>query len=83
MEQWADAPMIKDAVPDIFNGISSAIRAMWISFVKTGKPAKDNIWSKYSINDRQTMRFDSIIGQVGDLTGIKWRGNLNPDGSIK
>jgi hypothetical protein len=80
---WPDSPMIKGADPDIFDGISAAMRAAWISFVRTGKPAPDNFWSKYSVKDRMTMRFDAVISQAGDAAGVNWRGNLNPDGSIR
>jgi len=72
--QWADSPMIKDANPDIFDGISAAIRATWICFVRTGKPAANNLWPTYDVHSRLTMRFDSVSGPVGDLAGIEWRG---------
>ena len=75
--QWADAPMIRNADPEIFDGISAAMRTAWISFVRTGQPAADGYWPTYDVSGRQTMRFDAVSGPVGDLAGVAWRGNLD------
>lgn len=75
-KKWIDAPMLKGAEPDIFDGISVTMRSAWISFVNTGNPTINNLWPKYHAKDRQTMRFDSVSGPVSDLAGAVWRGGF-------
>ena len=81
-QKWIDAPMLKGSDPDVFDGISTAMRSAWLSFIKTGNPVIDNSWPKYHPKNRQTMRFDSVIGTVGDLGGAEWRGGFSHENFV-
>lgn len=72
---WSESPMLKDACPAETSGITQAMHGAWTAFVRTGNPNHDALptWPRYRREERMTMRFDSVIGPVGDLAGLFWR----------
>lgn len=72
---WPDSPMLKGANPAEMAGIAEAMHGAWIAFARSGKPDHPGLpaWPVYRRADRMTMRFDSVIGPVGDLAGLSWR----------
>jgi para-nitrobenzyl esterase len=73
LDDWHDAPMMQGTDPDLFAALSGAVRAAWIRFVQTGDPSASVPWPLYQVDGRQTMRWASRLGPVGDLAGISWR----------
>ena len=71
-DAWSDAPMLSGADAQQVTALSAAVRAAWIAFVRTGSPEHEGIppWSRHDRERRQTMRFGTRIGQVGDPAAI-------------
>lgn len=78
LANWPDAPMLKGADPAELAGLAQAMHRAWVAFAHTGSPNHDGIpeWPVYEPGDRQTMRFDRVIGPVRDLAGCGARGVL-------
>ena len=71
---WAETEMLKDADPDEFSSIGSALRAAFGEFAHTNDPDAPGLpWPPYRQATRITMRFDTALGPVGDLAGAGWR----------
>ncbi|GHO90671.1 para-nitrobenzyl esterase [Reticulibacter mediterranei] len=73
LDDWHDAPMLQGTDPDMFAALSGAVRAAWIRFVQKGDPSASVPWPFYKADGRQTMRWASHLGPVGDPAGISWR----------
>ncbi len=75
LPNWPDSPMLKGADPREMAGLAKAMHGAWVAFARTGNPNFTGLpdWPTYRREDRMTMRFDSIIGAVGDLAGLAWR----------
>ena len=74
-DAFADAPMMAGADAGRADALSAAMRASWISFIRTGNPNHAGIppWPQFEPARRATMRFDDVTGAVGDLAGDSWR----------
>jgi para-nitrobenzyl esterase len=72
---WKDSPMLSGAKPAETAGLAEAMHGAWIAFARTGKPDHPRLpaWPPYRREDRMTMRFDGVIGPVGDLAGLATR----------
>ncbi|MGC1780867.1 MAG: carboxylesterase family protein [Xanthobacteraceae bacterium] len=72
---WTESPMLKGASPAEMAGLAAAMQPAWIAFARTGKPDHPRLpaWPAYGREERMTMRFDGVIGPVGDLAGLSWR----------
>lgn len=79
---WPDSPMLRGARPDETAALARAMHRAWIAFARTGDPNHADLprWPVYRRQDRMTMRFDTVIGPVGDLAGLSWRAPW-PDGA--
>jgi para-nitrobenzyl esterase len=65
-----DAPMLAGLTDAEYAGLSDSMMAAWTSFARTGAPTIAGLpWPPYEVTRRQTMRFGSISGSVGDLAG--------------
>lgn len=75
LANWADAPMLKGADPAELAGLTQAMHRAWAAFARTGNPNHEALpeWPAYDVPDRQTMRFDRVIGPVKDLAGQSMR----------
>jgi len=53
----------------------SQAQSIWIAFARTGRPEHSRLppWPIYQREDYMTMRFDSVICPLSDLTGLAWR----------
>ncbi len=69
-EAYKDVPILQGANPEIIAGLITAIRSAWIGFMQIGNPGFSIPWPSYEPDRRQTMRYASVIGAVGDLAGI-------------
>ncbi|MDQ0273753.1 para-nitrobenzyl esterase [Cytobacillus purgationiresistens] len=69
-EAYKDVPILQGANPEVVADLTTAIRSAWIGFIRTGNPGVSIPWSFYEPNQRQTMRYASVIGTVGDLAEI-------------
>ncbi|TNJ61373.1 carboxylesterase/lipase family protein [Paenibacillus hemerocallicola] len=69
-EAYKDVPILQGANPEDVADLTTAIRSAWIGFIRTGNPGVSIPWPSYEPDRRQTMRYDSIIGAVGDLAEI-------------
>ncbi|WP_323985681.1 carboxylesterase/lipase family protein [Pseudomonas canadensis] len=74
-EAFAAAPMMAGADTGRVDALSAAMRASWISFIRTGNPNHAGVppWPPFEPARRATMRFDDVTGAVGDLAGDSWR----------
>ena len=72
-QAWSEAPMLQGTDPAALADLSAEIRFAWAGFAQTGDPAVSTPWPQYQANGRQTMRFASMIGPVGDPAGVTWR----------
>jgi para-nitrobenzyl esterase len=74
-EEFTDAPMMAGADVGQVDALSAAMRASWISFIRTGNPNHADIpsWPPFEPARRATMRFADVSGTVGDLAGVSWR----------
>ncbi|MEK3722828.1 carboxylesterase/lipase family protein [Paenibacillus sp. FSL H8-0034] len=70
LEAYKDVPIFQGANPEVVAGLTTAIRSAWIGFIRTGNPGVTIPWPSYEPDQRQTMRYASIIGAVGDLAEI-------------
>ncbi|AUX38926.1 carboxylesterase [Sorangium cellulosum] len=70
---WRGAPMVQGAAAAELADLSAVIRGAWTGFARTGEPTACAPWPEYRAWDRQTMRFASVIGPVGDPAGAAWR----------
>ena len=72
---WPAAPMLTGANTDELAGLARAMHGAWTEFARSGNPNHDALpsWLPYEPAQRITMRFDSVIGPVGDLAGLNWR----------
>jgi para-nitrobenzyl esterase len=72
---WRDAPMLAGAPADAIASLSAVIRRCWLAFVRGGNPNHAGMpsWPTYDATQRMTMRFDTVVGAVGDLGGFAWR----------
>ena len=82
LANWPDSPMLRGAKADETAALAKAMHGAWIAFARTGDPSHPGMprWPVYRRQDRMTMRFDSVIGPVGDLAGLSWRKTW-PDGA--
>ncbi|OXM87049.1 carboxylesterase/lipase family protein [Paenibacillus rigui] len=69
-EACREAPILQGANPEVVADLSAAIRRAWLGFIRTGNPGVSIPWPSYEPNQRQTMRYATVIGAVGDLAGI-------------
>ncbi len=68
------APMLAGADPGQCEALSAAMMGGWSRFARGGDPGADAVpWPAYNADRRETMRFDAIVGPVGDLAGFGWR----------
>lgn len=72
-EAYKDVPILQGANPEVVADLTTAIQSAWIGFIRTGNPGVSIPWSFYEPNQRQTMRYASVIGAVGDLAQINRR----------
>lgn len=70
LEACRDAPVLQGARSEVVADLTAAIRSAWIGFIRTGNPGVSIPWPSYEPIQRQTMRYASVIGAVGDLAGI-------------
>lgn len=70
LEACSNAPILQGADPEVAADLSAAMRRAWIGFIRTGDPGVSIPWPSYEPNQRQTMRYASVIGAAGDLAGI-------------
>lgn len=70
LEACQEAPMFQGADLEVVSDISAAVRSAWIGFIRTGNPGVSIPWPSYEPKQRQTMRYASVIGAVGDLAGL-------------
>ena len=72
---WPDSPMLRGANPVETAGLARAMHGAWLAFARTGDPNHPDLprWPVYRREDRMTMRFDTVIGPVGDPAGLSWR----------
>jgi para-nitrobenzyl esterase len=70
-DSWSQAPFVADIAPAVRDGLAETMHRAWISFVRTGDPNHPGLphWPRYDRRTRATMRFDSVVGSVGDLAG--------------
>jgi para-nitrobenzyl esterase len=59
-DAWSSAPMLSGGDPGTVERLSAAIRAAWISFIRTGKPASPVLpeWPAASPGNLVSMRLD-------------------------
>ncbi|GIN73150.1 hypothetical protein J14TS2_36250 [Bacillus sp. J14TS2] len=69
-EAYKDVPILQGADLEVVADLTTAIRSAWIGFIRTGNPGVSIPWPFYEPNQRQTMRYASVIGTVGDLAEI-------------
>lgn len=63
-----DAPMLAGIGEGEFRTLSDTMMASWTGFARTGSAALPHLpWPVFDEHNRQTMRFDRIVGVVGDL----------------
>ncbi|HEX7006756.1 MAG TPA: carboxylesterase/lipase family protein [Alphaproteobacteria bacterium] len=74
-EAWPNSPMLKGADPAEIAALSRTMNGAWAAFIRTGDPNHDGLprWRPYEPQRRETMRFDVVVGPVGDPAGIAWR----------
>jgi para-nitrobenzyl esterase len=67
--------MLKGGNAKEIAGLAKAMHGAWVAFARTGNPNFTGLpdWPAYRREDRMTMRFDSVVGAVGDLAGLNWR----------
>ncbi|WP_127592864.1 carboxylesterase/lipase family protein [Paenibacillus lautus] len=70
LEACSNIPALQGTEPKVAVDLSTAIRGAWIEFIRTGNPGFPIPWPPYEPNQRQTMRYASVIGAVGDLAEI-------------
>ena len=72
---WPRAPMLEGAEAGELAGLARAMHPAWTEFARTGDPNHDALprWVPYAPKERATMRFDTVVGSVGDLAGLNWR----------
>jgi para-nitrobenzyl esterase len=75
LDTWRDAPMLAGASAEAIAALSAVIRRCWLAFVRGGNPNHAGLppWPIYDAKSRMTMRFDTVVGAVGDLAGYAWR----------
>lgn len=69
-ESYKNVPILKGANPEVVADITAGMRRAWIGFIQSGNPGVSIPWPSYEPDQRQTMRYASIIGAVGDLAEI-------------
>jgi para-nitrobenzyl esterase len=69
-EAYKDVPILQGANPEAVASLTAAIRRAWMGFIRAGNPGVSIPWPSYEPDQRQTMRYASIIGAVGDLAEI-------------
>ncbi|CAG7608015.1 Carboxylesterase [Paenibacillus solanacearum] len=69
-ESYKDVPILQGADPTIVSDLTTVMRKAWIGFIQTGNPGVYVPWPAYEPVQRQTMRYASIVGTVGDLAEI-------------
>ncbi len=73
---WPGAAMLEGGDPAEIAAISAAMRSAWCGFAAAGTPDRPGLpWPAYA-QGRATMRFDRLLGVVGDLAGATWRGGF-------
>lgn len=79
-EAFSQAPMLAGGDKSMMEALSVAMRRAWIGFVREGNPNHDGLppWQPYEPERRITMRFDTVCGPVGDLSGYGWRSPAMP-----
>ncbi|GGP16077.1 carboxylesterase/lipase family protein [Oceanobacillus neutriphilus] len=73
IEAYKDVPILQGADPGVVADLTAAIQSAWIGFIRTGNPAVSISWPSYERNQRQTMRYASVIGALGDVAEINHR----------
>ncbi|NWL89462.1 carboxylesterase/lipase family protein [Paenibacillus sp. 79R4] len=69
-ESYKDVPILQGADPEVVRDLTTVMRKAWIGFIQSGNPGVSVPWPAYEPVQRQTMRFSSIVGTVGDLAEI-------------
>ncbi|MEV5974835.1 carboxylesterase family protein [Streptomyces sp. NPDC051921] len=74
-DAWSHAPFLAGLDPRVRDALARAMHEAWIAFVRTGDPNHAGLpsWERYGQETRSTMRFDSVVGAVGDLAGTSRR----------
>lgn len=69
-QAWRDAPMLAGADPAELAELSATIRAAWLDFVRTGRPAAAALpaWPAFGIERKAAMRIDRR-STIRELTG--------------
>ncbi|WP_175439170.1 carboxylesterase/lipase family protein [Streptomyces vilmorinianum] len=70
-DAWSHAPFLAGLDPRVRDGLARTMHRAWIAFIRTGDPNHPEMpaWERYDQRTRTTMRFDSVVGAVGDLAG--------------
>jgi para-nitrobenzyl esterase len=68
---WPNAPMLDGADRETTAQLARIMQRAWAAFALTGDPDHDALphWAPYDLTRRITMRFDTVVGPVGDLAG--------------
>jgi para-nitrobenzyl esterase len=68
---WSGAPMLDGADREAASQLARLMQRAWAAFALTGDPNHDALphWQRYDLTRRVTMRFDTVVGPVGDLAG--------------
>jgi para-nitrobenzyl esterase len=71
LDDWTNAPMLDGADRGAVAQLARIMQRAWAAFALTGNPDHDGLphWERYDLARRTTMRFDAVIGPVGDLAG--------------
>ncbi|WP_136605477.1 carboxylesterase/lipase family protein [Paenibacillus dokdonensis] len=69
-DSYKDVPILHGADPEVVADLTTAMRRAWIEFIRIGNPSVSIPWASYEPDQRQTMRYASIIGAVGDLAEV-------------
>ncbi|QJD82683.1 carboxylesterase/lipase family protein [Cohnella herbarum] len=72
-ESYKNVPILQGANPEVVADLTSVIQSAWIGFIRTGNPGVSIPWPSYEPIQRQTMRYASVIGAVGDLAELNRR----------
>ncbi|PLT48055.1 Carboxylesterase type B [Paenibacillus pasadenensis] len=70
LEACSEAPMFQGADLEVVADLSAAVRSAWLGFIIAGNPGVSLPWPSYELEQRQTMRYASVIGVVGDPAGL-------------
>lgn len=72
---WADAPFLAGSGEDSVRVLAGPYQGMLTSFARTGRPTSPGpaAWPPYTLPDRATMQFGTLVGPVNDAAGAERR----------